>query len=69
MYSASGDISPRTINVYDAGGKIVYRKIFPVNGSYESMVVDLRNVQAGTYAVEVRNNNGAHLATGRVKIR
>ena len=68
FYSPLGSYTPRSINVYDALGKLVFTKVYPVNSSYERMDVDLSYSSSGTYVVELRNAGGDRIAEGKVII-
>ena len=68
-YSPTGYLTPRTINVYDALGQLVFTHLYTVNSSYERMDVDLSNHASGTYTVELRNNGGDRIALAKVIIQ
>ena len=68
-FSVAGNNTPRTINIYDAKGAKIYSHVYTVNGSYERMDVNLENVNAGIYFVDLWDNNNKRIATGKVVIR
>ncbi|MEO7445436.1 MAG: T9SS type A sorting domain-containing protein [Ferruginibacter sp.] len=58
----------RMVNVYDAKGARVYSSSYKINNPYERMDVDLSNVEAGVYLVELVNEKGDKIKTGKVVI-
>lgn len=67
-FSAGGSNTPRTINIYDAKGAKIYSKVYTVSGAYDRMDVNLDNVSAGIYFLDLWENN-KRVATGKVVIR
>ena len=68
LFSASNDTRARIILIYDSKGAIVYRKSYPVTGSYERMNVMMNNMAAGVYMLDLRDASGKRLATGKVLV-
>ncbi len=67
-YSVVGNEVPRALTVFDAKGSKVFTQVYSVNKPYAKMDVDLRNIGAGIYWVELSDRNGKRLATGRVVV-
>jgi photosystem II stability/assembly factor-like uncharacterized protein len=68
-YKNYGSANPNSIAIFDSKGSRIYSKIFPVNGPYEKMDVDLSFAPAGTYIVELMDFNGRKMAVGEVVIK
>ena len=68
-YSANTSTIGRTLNIYDARGSRVYSKAYSIGNSYERMDVNLINMQAGVYMVELKDAQGKRLASGMVVIQ
>ena len=67
--STAGNIAlPRVVNVYDSKGARVYSKVYTVGAPYTRMDVDMSAFQKGVYQVELADNNGNRIKTGRVVI-
>jgi hypothetical protein len=66
LYSLVNNILPRTLNVYDVRGNRVYSRTYTVETPYESMDVDISNMNAGVYFVEVGDLNGKRLKVGTI---
>lgn len=56
----------RFINVYSSTGQRIWSKKYNVVGPYGRMDVDISNLSAGTYMVEVKDANGKKLGAGKV---
>lgn len=68
-YSDLGQtIFPRYLNVYDSKGSRVYTKSYTINSPYTRLDVDVRNFGKGIYQVELTDNEGRRLKTGRVLV-
>ena len=69
-YSQAGNtVLPRSLNIYDNKGARVYSKQYAVTVPYTRMDVDLSNLSAGLYQVELLDRNGARIKTGKVLIQ
>ena len=68
LYSSPSATTPRSLNVYDFKGAVIYSKAYPINGSYQRMDVDLSKVGSGIYTVVLMDNTGKKLAVGKVVI-
>lgn len=66
FYSPNNETKFRMITIYDSKGARVYQKTFPIARTYDRMDVDLKNMAAGIYMLELRDVKGERLATGRV---
>ncbi len=66
--SLNGNVLPRMLNIYDAKGARVYSKSYAINTPYTKMDVDMRRYGKGIYMVELSDNSGRRIATGRVVI-
>ena len=67
-HSVKGNQLARSITVFDSKGSKVYSALIPVNRPYGRMDVDLRNVGAGVYTVELSDANGRRINTGSVVV-
>ncbi|MEO6406018.1 MAG: T9SS type A sorting domain-containing protein [Ferruginibacter sp.] len=67
-YSANSTSRTYTLNIYDNKGSRVYSKAYPISRTYDRMDVNLKNVSSGGYLVEVKDESGNRMATGRVVI-
>jgi hypothetical protein len=65
-YSPNASSTGYTVSVYDSKGAIVFSKLFPIARTYDRMDINLKNVQAGTYMLEVRDAQGKRLASSSV---
>ena len=68
-YNNGGNSTQRRIIIVDAKGARVYDKMFPVNGPYTLIPVDLRVASRGIYLVLVGDATGKKLAEGKVHVR
>lgn len=68
-YNNGGTSTQRRIIITDAKGARVYDRIFPINGSYTLLNIDLRSANRGIYFVTVGDAAGAKLAEGKVHVR
>jgi len=68
-YNETGSNVQRHLSVVNSNGQKVFDKIFPVNGLYTLLNIDLRHAATGIYFVTVYNAEGKKLATGKVHIR
>ncbi len=59
----------RTLNIYDSKGARVYTKAYTTAGAYTKMDVNLNNAASGVYLVELKDNKGKRLATGKIAIK
>ena len=59
----------RTLNIYDSKGARVYQKEYTTAGPYTKMDVNMDNAASDVYLVELRDNKGKRLATGKVVIK
>lgn len=66
--SLKGNVLPRMLNIYDGKGARVYSRSYSINTPYARMDVDMRGYGKGIYMVELSDNNGRRIATGRVVI-
>lgn len=66
-FQSGGETVKRTIVLFDARGNKVYFKEFFASGPYGRMQVSFGGV-SGTYLVEVRDEAGRRLATGKIII-
>jgi HYR domain/Secretion system C-terminal sorting domain len=57
-----------TINVYDAGGKIIYQNKTFTTGPYSQLNVDLGAGTRGTYVVEVLKTNGERVGAKQILV-
>ena len=67
-HSVKGNQLARSITVFDSKGSKVYSALIPVNRPYGRMDVDLRNVGAGVYTVELSDANGKRINTEQVVV-
>ena len=67
-YSVVGNEVPRALTVFDGKGSRVFTQVYSVNKPYAKMDVNLKNIGAGIYWVELADRNGKRLATGRVVV-
>jgi hypothetical protein len=67
-YSPGSSSVTRTLTVYDAKGARVLVKREAVTGAYYLMKVNLDNVSSGVYMIDLRDDSGKRLATGKVVI-
>lgn len=67
-YSPGSSSVTRTLTVYDAKGARVLVKREAVTGAYYLMKVNLENVSSGVYMIDLRDDSGNRLATGKVVI-
>ncbi len=71
-YYNAGDLaSPiaRTITIYSANGGRIFTKLFPVIARYDKMSVNIPNAQSGVYFIDLRDNKGRRIATGKIIIQ
>ena len=69
-YSQAGNSPlPRLLNIYDSKGSRVYSKQYNIAAPYARMDVDLSNLSAGIYHVELLDRTGNRIKTGRVLIQ
>ena len=68
-YNNGGNSTQRRIIITDAKGARVYDRIFPINGPYTLLNIDLRSANRGIYFVRVGDAAGAKLAEGKVHVR
>ena len=59
----------RTLNIYDSKGSKVYTKEYPTAGPYTKMDVNMDNAGSDVYLIELRDDKGKRLATGKVVIK
>lgn len=59
----------RTITVYDATGKRVYKQTFTVNRPFEKMDINLTKLSSGIYFVDLTDASGNRLKSGKVVIK
>jgi len=62
----SGVSNPRTINIYDAKGVKVYKKIYQINTPFGNMVVDLKGKAKGLYFIELTDAAERRLGSGKL---
>ncbi len=62
------NVIPRGVNVFDAMGQKVWSKRYTLGLPFSAMNVDLSNLGAGTYWVEVTDADDQRLAMGRVVV-
>jgi len=67
-YSVKGNQLARSLTVFDSKGSKVYSALIPINRPYGRMDVDLRNIGAGIYTVELSDANGKRINTGSVVV-
>ncbi len=60
--------APRFINIYDGKGARVFSKSYNVNSPYTRLDVDMKNQAKGIYSVELTDNKGNRIKTGRIAI-
>ncbi|MDB5201694.1 MAG: type sorting protein [Ferruginibacter sp.] len=65
-YNQPGNSIPRSLNVFDAKGALIFTKAYNTTGQYGRMDVDIRNASAGVYFVELRDAAGKRIISGRV---
>jgi len=68
-YTSFTSLTSHQLSVYDSKGAKVYQKNYPVTRVYDRMDVNLDNVSAGVYFLELRDSNGKRLASSTVMIR
>jgi hypothetical protein len=68
-YSSVNTTTAFTLNVYDAKGRRVYSRLYPIGRPYDRMDVNLGNAAGGTYLVELRDAKGNRLGSSAVIIR
>lgn len=61
--------APRVVNIYDAKGARVYSKPYPRTTPYARMDVDFTGYPKGIYSIELLDNHGDRIKTGRVLIQ
>ena len=66
-YSTSN--TARTLNVYDSKGARVFQKAYTISTPYTRMDVNLDNAASDVYLVELLDEGGKRIATGKVVIR
>ncbi len=59
----------QTITIYDAQGRRVHNKEYPVTQPYQLHQIDMRRNGAGVYYVVLREANGNKIKTGEVVVR
>ncbi len=64
--SLEGNITARSVTIYDAKGSRVYAKTFSIAVPYGRMDVDLSNHGRGIYRVELGDQNGKRIKVGSV---
>jgi hypothetical protein len=69
FYSSPNTNGGRMVTIYDAKGARVYRQTYNVTRPYDQMKVNMENMAAGIYLIEVRDVTGTRLATGRIILR
>ncbi len=62
----SGVSNPRTINIYDAKGLKVYKKIYQINIPFGNMEVDLKGKAKGLYFIELTDAAERRLGSGKL---
>jgi hypothetical protein len=68
-HSANNSNVIRTLNVYDAKGARVYSKVYNISNTYQAMPVNMKNAAAGVYMIELKDEKGSPIATGKVVIK
>ena len=63
-----GSPYPRTVSVFDSKGSRVYTRAYSITSAYTRLDVDLNNHPKGIYSVELTDQRGVRLKTGRVLI-
>jgi len=66
-YSPASFTSNWVLNLYDAKGARIYSKQYPIMRTYDRMDVDISHLASGVYMVELIDNSGKRIATGRVR--
>lgn len=67
-YNRGGVSVSRTLVVYDPKGARVYSKVYTSGAIYSRMDVDLKKPGAGVYVVDLLDEKGKRLATGKVNV-
>ncbi len=68
-YSNTGSNLVRTLKVYDAKGSRVFTKLYNITRTYDRMDVNLDNAASGVYLVELMDDKGVRIATGKIVIK
>ncbi len=69
IYHSSSATNTHTLRIFDSKGAQVYGKVYPINGPYQRMNVDMRGTGSGIYVVALFNNTGKRVASHKVLIR
>ncbi|MEJ7626568.1 MAG: M36 family metallopeptidase [Ferruginibacter sp.] len=69
FYSPNNETRTRMIVMYDSRGSKVYQKTYEIGRTYDRMDVNVPNLPAGIYMLELRDIKGERLASSRVIIQ
>ncbi len=67
-YYSSSSNTARTLTIYDSKGARVYQKAYTINAPYTEMDVNITQAGSGVYMVDLRDNSGKRIASGKVVI-
>ena len=68
-FNNGGNSTQRQLVIFDAKGSMVYKRQFPISGSYTLLNVNMKQASRGIYTVLVFDVNGNRLAEGKVHIQ
>jgi subtilisin-like proprotein convertase family protein len=68
-YSVTNNVLPRVLTIYDAKGALVLNRTYEIGKPYDRMEVDFSMMQRGLYIVNLLDNSGQRIASGKVVVQ